>query len=110
MPAEPRLATGVWVSALLRRANAAGEFSAVLRKGDATAGAVILVARSRDGAVQAFARVSTLARPRWERAAAESDAVDRYVEKQTRYDEDLWVVELLTEDISQLVDETIVSD
>jgi hypothetical protein len=104
---EGRLATSIWVSALLRRANAAGAFGAVLAKGDATAGAVLLIARSREGDVRAYQRRAGLGKSRWALAAKGAEAVDGFAERQRRYDEDLWVVELVTEDIAQLIDETI---
>lgn len=104
---EARLATSVWVSALLRRANEAGAFGAVLAKGDATAGAVLLIARSRYGEVRAYHRRAGLDENRWALAAEGAEAVDGYAERQRRYDDDLWVVELVTEDIARLIDETI---
>lgn len=109
---DPRLATGAWVSALLRRASAEGAFGTVLRKGDPTAGAVILVIRARSGETRALARIGGAEKPRWEVAASspagESEAVDKYLTAQLRYDDDLWAVELVTDDIKRLVDETIV--
>ena len=109
---EPRLATGVWVSALVRRANAAGDFATVVRRGDAAAGAVILLARARDGSLSAYSRLSGLEKPRWEEAASappqDLSPVDKYLAAQLRYDEDLWLVELVTEDIERLIDETVI--
>lgn len=107
MVPEPRLASGTWVSALLRRASAAGDHGAVLRRGDPTAGAIILVARTRGGEERAYARVSGSDRTRWESSANGAEEVARYLAAQQRYDEDLWVVEVLTEDLARLVDETI---
>lgn len=109
---EPRLATATWVSALIRRASAAGAFAAVLRRGDAAAGAVILVARHRDGAVAAYARIGGGAQARWQRAASappgDPAVVDKYLATQARYDDDLWAIELVTDDIERLVDEPFI--
>ena len=44
---EPRLASSVLVSALLRRAEAEGGFGAVLAKGDPTAGAIAVILAER---------------------------------------------------------------
>jgi Protein of unknown function (DUF1491) len=41
---EPRLAAHMLVSSLIRRANAQGDFATVLRRGDETAGNILIVA------------------------------------------------------------------
>ena len=108
MLTEPRLATGVWVAALLRRVAAAGDFAAVLHRGDATAGSVVLIHRDRGGAQRALAR--TLAGDRryhWQ-VAASGESVDAWVARQRGYDADLWVIELDTPDPARFIDETIV--
>jgi hypothetical protein len=105
----PRLATSVWVSALLRRADAAGIYATVLHKGDAEGGAVILVQRARDGCTTAWNRVAQADGPAWaiaaESNAGEANRVDEYLARQTRYDPDLWIVELVGEEIQRLVAE-----
>lgn len=103
----PRLATSVWVSALLRRADATGVYGTVLRKGDAEGGALILVHRARDGSATAWSRVAQPDGAAWA-IAAQSDAadaqrIDEYLTKQTRYDPDLWIVELVGDEIQQLI-------
>ena len=108
-PVTPRLATSVWVGALLRRAEAAGAYAAVLRKGDPIAGAVILVSRAKDGRTRAWTRVTRGAGAEWT-VAAESDADDAkvgvYVARQAGYDPDLWAIELTAEEIQPLIAET----
>jgi hypothetical protein len=44
---EPRLASGVQISALKRLAEAEGDFATVLKKGDATSGAILLIGQVR---------------------------------------------------------------
>ncbi len=39
--------------------------------------------------------------------AAEGDSLDPWLERQVRYDPDLWVVELDTPDPARFIDETI---
>ena len=46
---EPRVKAGIWVSMALRMGNARGQFGAVLRRGDADAGGILVVLRNRDG-------------------------------------------------------------
>ena len=51
----PRLATSVFVSALIRKAQSDGGFAAVLAKGDETAGSVLVVlAEDQDVAAKSF--------------------------------------------------------
>jgi hypothetical protein len=101
-----RLASGVWVAALLRRVQAAGGFGAVLAKGDAVAGSVIVVAREF-GSERALARaLGPDGTPIWEVAATGAEAVAAYLDKQRRYDPDLWIVELDIADAERFVAET----
>lgn len=103
----PRLATSVWVSALVRRASGLGLFAAVVRKGDPTAGAVVVVLSARDGETRAMARVVDEGRSTWEVAAKSIDrndsAVANYLARQARFDPDLWVIELTGGEMSQLI-------
>ena len=46
---EPRVKAGIWVAMALRLADQAGRPGAVLRRGDADAGGVLVVLRGRDG-------------------------------------------------------------
>lgn len=100
-----RLVASVWVAALLRRAAAQGVFATILRRGDPVAGAVALVLRGRAGPWRIFVRVTGAGGAGW---AAVRDAIDDaevtgWIERQARYDPDLWVVELLGEDAPRLV-------
>ena len=95
----PALSTELWVSALIRRAELGGGSATVVRRGDPSAGAVL---------VKVFAQVARTAvlyeevasGPEGERGwmqpkpgAVESD-LDAYAERQARYDPDIWVVEI----------------
>lgn len=103
-----RLATNVWVSAMLRRADAAGVAGVVARRGDPVAGAVVLVARARDGRLAAWSRAQTGAEAAWtvalEAEADDEARLDEYLARQARYDPDLWVVELVTGEIQPFID------
>ena len=92
---EPRLASAVLVSALLRRAELEGGFGAVLAKGDATAGALAVILVERGGEPRLLERIL---QPdggyRWDEAAAGSGAVDEFIARRRRFDPDLWVIEL----------------
>lgn len=100
---EPRLKAEIWVQAVLRQANASGQFGVVLRRGDADAGGVLVVLRHRDG-------ISVLSQARgadgalgWLRAtgpaAVDQTTADAYVARQVRFDPDLWVIEFESPDM-----------
>lgn len=105
--AEPRLAAGVWIGALLRRVSAAGDFATVLHKGDAVAGSIVIIHRDRAGLTRALQRIlGEKGEYRW-RTAATGESVDEWVQRQRRYDPDLWIIELDTADAARFVDEWI---
>lgn len=103
MAATPRLKAGIWVAAALRLADGEGRPGAVLRRGDADGGGVLVVLRAREG-------LSVLTQVRagdgeaaWMRgtgaAPVAQEAADAYVERQVRRDPDLWVVEFDAPDL-----------
>ncbi|MCE1235074.1 MAG: DUF1491 family protein [Hyphomicrobiales bacterium] len=97
-----RLTSEFWVSALIRRADAAGVAAVVRRRGDATAGAVWVVVDRLDGAADLHVpapqslfdedaserRLETVLR----RASAEEIAAR--IASEARFDPDFWVVEV----------------
>jgi hypothetical protein len=108
-----RLATGLWVASVLRRAQAAGDFAAIVRKGDATAGQVLLVTRRRNGHVQVFSRTMNMDGDySWtvavEGGTEEVAKVNDYLERQTRHDPDLWIVDLDTENPERFVADELI--
>jgi len=98
-----RLATGVLVNALIRRAEGAGGGAMVLAKGDATAGAVLLLLVER-GANPRFVERglgpdgNPALIPSGPREFVDDGEVTAYWKRRRERDSDLWVVEL---DIAQ---------
>lgn len=99
-----RVTSELFVSALLRRVFAAGGFGAIERKGAAEAGAVFVRMRTREGALVLYGPAPQTAydgdRP-GERAHVEllrvdypGEEIDRRIEREARFDPDLWVIEL----------------
>ena len=92
------LSTDIWVAALIRRAEQAGAFAMVLRKGDARAGAVLVkLANRRTGNIRLLAEATRGDGERiWMQPTltAEEGALDAYVERAVRIDPDVWVVEI----------------
>ena len=93
-----RLTSQVLVSSLLRRAEAAGGFGAVLARGDATAGAVMVILAERGRRIALLERLlQPDGRYAWQdtgRAAAEEEDFRALVARRRRNDPDLWLIEL----------------
>lgn len=95
----PRLATSVYVGALIRKAQGEGGFAAVLAKGDETAGSLLVILTERGADPCLFERIlQPDGRYAWELAAAQPadgpGAVPDLVARRRRFDPDLWVLEL----------------
>jgi hypothetical protein len=103
MPAS-RLSASVEAAALIRRAEGEGGFGAVLRKGDAERGSLLLVIRSRHDHVTCLERKLDFATGeyRWAEAGPAAGETNEnladFLTNRTRFDEDLWLIEL---DIAQ---------
>jgi hypothetical protein len=109
---EARLTADLWVRAHIRRAELLGLAAVVVRRGDATAGAVLLKLRRRDGSSVVLARASAPdGTAAWRRATGpdpipEADA-DDYLQRQGGYDADVWVVEIEDPDGAFVLDDPI---
>ena len=92
-----RLATSIWVSAYLMRLTQEGIHAHVVRKGDATAGAVAVKVARMNGRASFFTRGYGLdGKIGWQAQiedAAEAE-VDAALARQRGYDPDLWVIEV----------------
>ncbi len=86
------------MSALIRRAELAGAYATVARKGDPRAGAVLVkILDRRKGMVRLYAEATRADGERvWMRPAhAEAEPeLDSYVDRAVRIDPDLWLVEI----------------
>ena len=92
---RPRLASSVLVGAMIRQAETEGGFAAVLAKGDADAGSILVVLTERGANVCVYER---LLQPggsyAWGEATAGSETISDLVARRRRFDPDLWVLEL----------------
>ncbi len=88
----------IWVYALIRRAEQAGAFAMIERKGDPQAGAVLVKALNRRiGEARLYAEATRGDGERvWMQPvnSTEEAALDAYIERAVRIDPDLWVVEI----------------
>ncbi len=92
------LATYIWVTALIRRAEQGGAFAVVARKGDARAGAVLVkVLNTAERSTRLYAEATRMdGEPVWMQPARSTEErdLDSYIERAVRIDPDLWVVEI----------------
>jgi hypothetical protein len=108
-----KLNAGLWVGAVVRLAQSRGDFATIAKKGDETAGQVILVTRQRNDHVQVYSRtLNSRGDYSWTVAIAsppeELGKVNEYLDRQRRYDPDLWIVDLDTDNPERfVVDELI---
>ncbi len=103
-----RLTADIWVSAYLTRLRLADIPAFVTRKGDATAGAVLVKLNTLDGRASAFQRsFDLLSGDRHWVVLTEGDeaSVDLSVSKQAGFDPDLWVIEVEDRKGRHLLDE-----
>lgn len=94
------LKTDFWASALIRRAEIGGAFAAVVRKGDADAGAVLVKVATLNGKARLYApaRRGEAGERVWLDVSAtlgdDERAIDAYVRRQADFDPDVWVIEI----------------
>lgn len=97
-----RVTTDLWVSALMRRVFSGGGFAAIAKRGAAEAGAVFIIVRDRLGGATLFGPAPQTsydtAKPDeryFVRYALDHEAaLDARLEKEKRFDYDIWVVEI----------------
>ncbi|MBT3702857.1 MAG: DUF1491 family protein [Alphaproteobacteria bacterium] len=109
---EPRIKADIWIKALIRRAQVAGAFAAVVRRGDDTAGSLLLKINKLDGQATVYVPGYNFDGQRvWRRhnkdgATPEAEA-DLYIEKSVARDPDIWVVEVEDREGRTFLDEPI---
>ena len=96
---EPRLASHMLVSGLIRQAEAHGGFAAVLRKGDRTAGTILLLRREKGQNPALFERFPSLDGPdSWMRVTIEDidieQKISEFLDRRVARDPDIWILEL----------------
>jgi hypothetical protein len=106
----PRLASSVLVGALLRQAESQGGFGAVLAKGDATAGSLIVILLEKGGNPRIFERaLQADGLYSWMQSAthpsAKAEEVPDFIARRRRFDPDLWVLELDIPSAERFADE-----
>ncbi|MGN6515039.1 MAG: DUF1491 family protein [Rhizomicrobium sp.] len=109
----PRLKAGLFVRALIRRAEVAGASAYVLRKGVEESGAIILKLARPDGTSMVLSQARRGAEGELVWVKPLGDAVDdekasAWFDKQAKFDPDLWIVEIEDRQGRSFVDEPVV--
>ncbi|PWG18517.1 DUF1491 family protein [Salibaculum griseiflavum] len=108
-----RLTADVWVSAYLTRLRLADIPAFVVRKGDATAGAVLVKLNTLDGRAVAYQRSFDLVtgdRKWMVLTEGEEPEVDAALARQAEFDPDLWIIEVEDRAGRHLLDEPGLAD
>ena len=103
-----RLTSEIWVAAYLTRCRLATIPAFIVKKGDQTAGAVIVKLNTLDGQAVCYQRSFDLmsGERRWIVLAEGDEAdVDSSIAKQRGFDPDLWVIEVEDRQGRHLLDE-----
>jgi hypothetical protein len=109
----PRLKAEFWVKAHIRRCFVEGTFAAVVRRGDDTAGTVLVKTNDLAGGCMVLQPAASPDGGRiWMRGTgpapvSEADA-DAYIARQLKYDPDLWVLEIEDREGRHFLDEPVV--
>ena len=113
MATDARLIADFWVRAYLHRLELANIPAFITRKGDATAGAVLVKLATLDGHAKLFQRSFDLmtGNRAWVVLAegAERD-VDTAITRQCSFDPDVWVIEIESRDGRTLLEEEGLAD
>ena len=106
-----RLPAHLEVASILRRAQIAGGFGTVLRKGDPERGSILLLISSRGQHLTCLERMMSLAGGySWQATgpaeSAGSIEISDFLAKRARFDEDYWAVELDIAEPERFIAET----
>jgi hypothetical protein len=107
-----RLRSDIYVSALLRRVFGKGDFAAVEKKGAEEAGAIFIRQHFRDGLETLYGpapqsvfddEISGTRLFEIRLTRQEPDKVREMLERERKFDPDLWIVELEADDVADIV-------
>ena len=106
-----RLPAALEAAGMIRRAEAQGDFATIIKKGDPDRGALLLVISSRGRHAACLERVLTLEGGyRWQAVgpgeSSGSDEIREFLAKRTRFDADLWAIELDVAEAERFIAET----
>jgi len=93
------ITTGIWVMAQVRICDRAFIPATVVRRGDPDAGTVLLKLNRFEQGVTVYAQTSSSGdEPAWSRGTGPTPVsepeADAYIERQVKYDPDVWILEI----------------
>jgi len=95
---QERIASATLVAALLRLAEREGGFGAVLAKGDANAGAILILLSERGSHAQVLERLlQPDGRYAWDspfKGRVNAAELDKFLKRRRQFDPDSWIIEL----------------
>lgn len=96
---DARLRTNIWIQAVLWRCSAAGVVATIVRRGDADAGAVLVKMNRLGGGFEVLTQTRlTNGSLIWTKGTGQvpvdETTADAYIARQTKYDPDLWIIEI----------------
>ena len=108
---DARLPAALEATSIIRRAEAAGDFATVLKRGDRDRGSLLLIVTSRGAHVAVLERTLGPAGDYgWNRAQtpelSESAKLAEFLSRRARFDPDLWAIELDIADAERFIAET----
>ena len=109
---QPKLKAAIQIAAIIRRAEGAGAHAYLVRRGSEEAGAIFLKLSRLDGTYTVLNQVRRGAGELvWAQplgGSTNETQANAYLEKQMRFDPDLWILEIEDRDGRAFVDEPIV--
>ena len=94
------LTTSLWASALIRRAELSGAFAAVVQKGDAERGDIVVKVATLDGRARLYSKTRLLSGDvgfidlSVQGVGPDEGDVDAYCQRLLARDPDLWIIEI----------------
>jgi len=102
-----QLKTGIWVDALIRRAQVGGAFACVIQRGDRDAGSVLVVVRG-GGSLSLYTPERDMDGHRvWRAQALDEAALAQTIKSRLDFDSDLMVVEIEDRDARHFIEEPV---
>jgi hypothetical protein len=106
------LASKLLVSALIRTVESAGGGGMILKKGDETAGAILIQMLEKGRTSGLYERILTpTGIYRWDKIGPQDieniEETDAYILRRRARDPDLWVIELSVPDVARFIVETL---
>lgn len=108
---DERLPAGLEAASIVRRAQSAGDFATLLKRGDFDRGSIVLVVTSRGRHIAILERILNAdGAYRWSRSdpadSTESQEVAAFLQKRARFDPDSWAIELDIANAERFIAET----